>query len=390
MPIKSISKVYRPVRAGKVHLGIKVKTNKPCKCKKKTSDKKPAANCTVCRGTGFIFIPREVNYFVLKDAPELIEFYPEEPKELRIAFPGIKLKAEGEMEETLEMYLEKIFPQYLKRYSRSGLQCKGNEETATKVNAEAVLEETECPCKYLETGECKRDAIFRFRTRDIPSLNIYQIRTSSSNSIKNLNSGIRDLIEHCAINRIDPSLVKLVLRRIPQTVSRLADGVQRQSTHHIMQIDLDPKHYESIEQVREKAVSLFLPREQRELLPAPDESRDELFHPEAQVAEAQVEIQKEEEVREEEKAIKEFFPLTDTEIENCPKEDLKVHLLELAAHFTDKGGSINKNSSDKILQVTEKDDIKTPYVYFRTKLNELTAGSKTEKPGKNNKPAKNA
>ncbi len=382
MPIKSISKVYRPVRVGKVHLGIKVKTTIPCKCKNRTDNKKPMPNCTVCKGTGFIFIPKEVDYFVLRDAPELIEFYPPEPKELRISFPSIRFELGGNLEETLDRYLEKIFPQYLKRYSRSGLLCKGNEEKATKINEEGCLEETGCPCEYLEKGECKRDAIFRFRDRNLVSFNVFQVRTSSSNSIKNINSGVRDLVEHCAINKIDPSHVKLLLRRMPQSVSRLANGGPKTSTHHIMQIDLDYRFYESLEQVREAAVRLLAPDPEK-LLPPADESRDDLYFPEKEVAKAQEEVQAEEEEKEtpgkEEtendpgKKIEYhgFIPLTDDDIKHYSADDLKASLLDMTAHFVKGGGVISKGASEKILKATKMEEIINPYLYYRERLKKL-------------------
>jgi hypothetical protein len=246
--IKGITSIYRPQRQGKIHLGIK----------KQSSSGKD--------------YPAEVDYFVLKDAPEVAEHYPDKPKELHVMLPSSRF------EKNFADYLERVFPQNLKRYRASGLMCKGDGEAAVCVNVESgELEERPCPCEFLESGECKRIGIFRFRIQEIPTFNIYQITTSSFNSIVNINSFIRDLAEHCMVSGIDISSVKLALRREEQEVQRLEKGKTTKSKHHIMILDLDRRHYKSIEDVRR----LALPQAQAKpkALPPPAEDRDDLFFP---------------------------------------------------------------------------------------------------------------
>jgi len=257
MPIHGISKVYRPQRSGKIHLGIKVKKTK--------------------KGGEVVEYPAEVDYFVLYDAPELGQHYGEKPKMLNITLPSSRF------EKNFDEYIDKVFPQYLKRYTAAGLWCKGDGENATEVNPESEggMEERGCPCEYLETGACRRIGIFRFRIQEIASFNVYQITTSSYHSIVNINSFIRDLIEHCALNRIDPSGVKLILLRKEETVGRLAkDGKLQKSKHHILMLDLDPRFYKNLSDVR-GAAQLEVPGVPAAALPAADESLDPLFYPQA-------------------------------------------------------------------------------------------------------------
>lgn len=272
MPIKGITKFYRPQRQGIIHLGVKVKTEKRCPCKDKGADKKPNPECLFCLGTGFIHRPKEVDYFVLKDAPELVKFYEEQSRSLNVMLPSSRF------EKSFDEYLEKVFPQYLKRYKSAGLICKGDGETATCVNEETgALEEQECPCDYLEKGDCSRIGILRVRIQEIPTFNVYQITTSSFNSMVNVNSFVRDLAEYCAVNRIDISSVKLMLRRGEQTVQRREGGKLSKSKHWIMTMDLDPRFYKALSDVA--LVALPQAQAKPKALPPPDEGIDDLFFP---------------------------------------------------------------------------------------------------------------
>jgi len=179
MPIKNMTGQYRPVRRGKIHLGVKVKTTKKCKCMNRSPDKKPKLDCIVCKGTGLIFRPEEVNYFVLGDAPELKATYGDKPKVLHVTVLPARIEKEN-----FDQYLEKLFPQYLKWYKLTGLWCKGDGEMAERINEETgTLDEVDCPCEHLESKDCKRNAILRFRIQEIASFNVYQISTTSWNSI---------------------------------------------------------------------------------------------------------------------------------------------------------------------------------------------------------------
>jgi hypothetical protein len=247
MPIKNITDRYRPQRSGKIHLGVK---------SKKTLE-----------GGKVVEYPSEVNYFVLRDAPELLPFYGPDPEdrlnpkkvhlELRAALPSTRF------ERGFPLYLEKVFPQYLKRYTAAGLHCKGDGEMAVCLNEETgALEEQPCPCEFLDSGDCKRIGILRIRVRDLPTFNIYQITTSSFNSIMNMNGFLRDLWEHCIVHGIDISDVKLLLKRVPATVQRLesesGSGKKKKklskSTHYLLSMDLDPAYYKTLDDVHGRPI----------------------------------------------------------------------------------------------------------------------------------------
>lgn len=254
MPIRDLTDKYRPQRVGKIHLGVKAR--KPGKSKDE-----------------FIEYPTEVDYFVLRDAPELVPIYGEKPKELHITLPSARFEREN-----FDIYLDKVFPQWLKRYGRAGLYCKGDGRIAVCLDPETgAMKEQECPCSYLESGDCKRMGLLRIRIQEFPTLGTYQIATSSFNSIININSFIRDIVELTIVNRIDVSSVKLVLRRGEQDVQRLEKGELKKSRHYIMTMDLDPRFYKTLDDVPLKALPQSMARPLA--LPPPDETPDDLFYP---------------------------------------------------------------------------------------------------------------
>ncbi|MFW6124372.1 MAG: hypothetical protein ACOC5G_04040 [Acidobacteriota bacterium] len=351
-PIKNVSDVYRPVRVGKIHLGIKVQSNKKCKC---VRNNKAQKDCPLCEGGGKLLIPKEVDYFVLREAPELKEYYPEKPKKLKIALPSIRF------ERSLEAYMEKIFPQYLKRYVRSGLICKGNGETADTIAEDGSLKTIECPCEYLDTGECKRVGIFRFRDRHTATLNVYQITTSSYNSIVNINSFVRDLIEHCAVHGVDPSNVKLILKREKQPIQRRDGAKISKSTHYIMQLDFDRDYYKSIEEVVEDAKKV--PTGEKQKIPPPDESRDPLFFPDPEVIQEvkMLDESKEEEPEEEARETEEIDPV----------EDMKNKVSEVMVKCKIKGEEITDAVLEKVAKMETIEELEKPLNYYKERLSEL-------------------
>ncbi len=102
MPIKKFKNQYRPQRQGIIHLGVK---------KIKSTEQ------------GAIEYPHEVNYFVIKDCPELTKIYGPDPadldnpedvhKELNITLPSARF------DKDFDSYLEKVAPQYYKRSNKS-------------------------------------------------------------------------------------------------------------------------------------------------------------------------------------------------------------------------------------------------------------------------------
>jgi len=326
MPIKNITEVYRPQRQGKIHLGVKV-------VKKK--------------GTEDVEYPKEVDYFVLKDAPGLEEIYKGEPKELHITLPTARFEAER-----FDQYLDKVFPQWLKRYGKAGLYCKGDGDTATCLDPETgMMKEQACPCAYLESGDCKRIGILRIRIQEIPSFNVYQITTSSFNSIVNINSFIRDLTEFCLVNRIDTSNVKLVLRRGEQDVQRLEGGQLKKSRHYIMTMDLDPRFYKTLDDVRPKALPQPVPAPKQ--LPPADESLDDLYYPDAKAAAAQKEAQEEEE-RKSEAVKKAEEPAKEKAKAPEPEGKPGDEISEMAEHGPDPKATCTVRQLEKFAKAREE------------------------------------
>jgi len=278
MGIHGLTSQTRYQRAGKIYLGIKYKSNKSCNCLKKNKNK-PIEDCLICRGSGFMFLPKETEYFVLKptQVPELIEFYGEQPTKLNVMLPR-------------SWELERIFPQWLKRYGANVLKCIGDGKIAKCVNPETLaIEEVPCfmtleeegkSCPYILNKECVARAIFNFRiTERQNSLKVYQVGTGSINSILNINTALRDIIYFSLTNRIDIADIKLILQREKQKTQRIDKKSKRAvpGTHWIMTLDLDPKYYKSWREV--KRLSMGIPVKRQDIpiaeLPAPEEIEKE-------------------------------------------------------------------------------------------------------------------
>jgi len=253
MPINELSKRRRLPRLGKIRLGIKEKTSVPCKCKEKNPEKKPMLTCRICEGTGYIFRPKEVDYFVCP--PEVQAIYGEKPKELPIMFP-----VENE---------EVFFQQWYMRYGYGVLKCIGD-----GINARTWDEEKNgfrtipCPCEQLEKKSCMRQALLQFLLYEVPGAGVWQINTSSKNSIVDINSGIEYIRSLCERIRMIP----LVLKREEMTASRTEKGKLKSSTHHTLKLDLANT---SLKQLLEYAQV----RPSRILLPSPDLEEDDQFYP---------------------------------------------------------------------------------------------------------------
>jgi hypothetical protein len=170
MPIEGLSNVIRIPRLGKIKLGIK---------------KKNAAG---------IEYPEKTPYFVLPtDHPQykdLVDLFGDKPKELHILIP-----TEDE---------ERWCSQYYRCYSKSrGLVCKGDGRTASRMVAkgtdnlawkdakEVEMKTIECPgknCDIFIKRNCNEIMNLQFMIPEIPGLGVWQINTTSINSIININS----------------------------------------------------------------------------------------------------------------------------------------------------------------------------------------------------------
>lgn len=164
-PIKGLSEARWLPRLGKIHLGVK----------------------KVSTSTGGEY-PSAVDYFV---CPPLVKvIYGEEPRELNIIIP---------IEDD-----EQWCSQYYRYYSRSrGLVCKGDGERAMRLvdaktgelvdreTAETVRKEVPCSgkgCHEYCAGRCREVMMLQFLLPEVPGLGIWQIDTSSINSMININN----------------------------------------------------------------------------------------------------------------------------------------------------------------------------------------------------------
>ncbi len=252
MPIKNLSDKRRLPRLGKIHLGIK-KVNE-----------------------GGVEYPSAVDYFVCPD--EVKKVFGDRPRELRVIIP-----VEDE---------EKWASQYYRCYSQTrGLVCKGDGETCTRIaekdtediatrdSAGIEMKELPCPgteCRYY--GErCKEVMNLQFLLPEVPGLGVWQIDTSSINSIKNINSAAELIKRICG--RI--SMIPLILY-LEDIEIQSQDG--RKKKVHVMSIG-----------IRETLVSLNTAARNDRLImvggeefppdaimPVPDDDVPELIIPENQ------------------------------------------------------------------------------------------------------------
>jgi hypothetical protein len=238
MPIEGLSNIVRIPRLGKIHLGIKTKSEK--------------------KGSEY---PKATDYFVVPD--EVKEIYGDKPTELEIMFPV----------EEPEMFAQ----QWLRAYSMSqGLVCIGDGlEARRKVDVETgalanhetnqwewhqiTCDPQECP-EY-QTKRCRRVMNLQFLLPKVPGLGVYQIDTSSFYSIVNINSMIKMLqgmLGRC-------SMVPLTLALGPIEVSPPG---QTKKTVYIMHIKKNVKIAELARIAQLPAARVLIPDPETEEPPA--------------------------------------------------------------------------------------------------------------------------
>lgn len=215
MPIHGISDVRRLPRIGKVRLGIK--------------DTSPR--------TGNEF-PRQVDFFVVKADESTSEaaaeafhrVYGDKPKALDIMFPV----------EDKDLF----FAQFYRRYgSGSGLLCKGDGVAAMEIDRETgEIREVECDpaeCEWAEKKHCRPIGTLQFLLYKVPGLGVWQVDTSSYNSIVNINSAI-DFVRAVTGGKIAMIPLKLVIR--PKDVQ--VEG--KKKVVHVMDIAHDALRLEDV------------------------------------------------------------------------------------------------------------------------------------------------
>jgi len=161
--------------------------------------------------------PVETDYFVVPD--EVAEIYGGKPKELDVMLPLNEIEA--------------VFPQAYKYYGSSkGLKCQGDGNVSYRINSETkTMEEGECPCDLLEEGKCKQSGTLMVILPKVSVGGIYQIRTSSFNSIVDVNSGL-DYVQ-ALLGRF--ALVPLTLRRVKTETHH----DEKKQNHYTLQIIFD-------------------------------------------------------------------------------------------------------------------------------------------------------
>jgi len=192
--VKGLSDRRRLPRLGIIRLGLKAKS-------KKTGNE----------------YPTETEWFVCPE--EVRKVFGEEPKELEVMIPINDL--------------ESVFPTAYKLYGSSrGLKCQGDGDRAYRVNDETKeMKGVACPCQLLEEGKCKQSANLMVMIPKVSVGGIYQIRTSSFNSIVDIQSGL-DYVA-ALVGRF--AMIPLKLRRVKTETYH--DG--KKQSHYTLQIILD-------------------------------------------------------------------------------------------------------------------------------------------------------
>jgi hypothetical protein len=226
--IKGLSDKRRLPRLGKIRLGLKAKNS---------------------AGKEY---PKEVPYFVVP--PEVQNVYGEKPTEIDVMMPLDDLDA--------------VFPVSYKFYgSGKGLKCNGDGEIAycADEKTKEVIEKT-CPCENLENGKCKQSGTLSVMLQKINVGGVYQITTSSFNSIVDLASGI-DYVK-ALIGRV--AMVPLKLRRVATETHH----DEKKQTHYTLQLILDA-NIDAINQLRGDTIRV-LEHTSRIALPEPVNENPEL------------------------------------------------------------------------------------------------------------------
>ena len=229
--IKDLSDRRRLPRLGIVRLGIKQKSQK----------------------TGNEY-PTETPFFVCP--PEVQAIYGDKPTELDVMLPLNELDA--------------VFPCAYKFYgSGKGLKCSGDGEIAYRVNDQTKeMEQIDCPCDLLDSGKCKQSGTLMVILPKVSVGGIYQIRTSSYNSIVDVNSGL-DYVS-ALLGRF--SLVPLKLRRVKTETHH----DEKKQNHYTLQIIFDAD-ITTLNALRQDSLRIL--EQPRYQLPAPIDDNPELDPP---------------------------------------------------------------------------------------------------------------
>lgn len=229
--IKDLSDRGRVPRIGKIHLGIRKKSSK---------------------GSEY---PAAVDYFVCPD--EVKAVYGDQPKKLKITFHTNNT--------------DEIFPQFYKRYGKStGLACKGDGELANAINTTTgEMNEIEClgrECPYYKNNECKTIGNLYFMILGVNRFGVYQLDTSSYNTILNINGGLQFGMK---LTNGRLALIPFILEVVPQEVN--PDGHKK--TVYVLRLEADIQNMmKALSQTPSEILAIEPPKEkdiEEDLYPAP-------------------------------------------------------------------------------------------------------------------------
>lgn len=244
MPIKNLEHVRRLPRQGKIRLGYMI----PAKGGKKSYPKE--SGC-------FILDPE------LGSREELIktfqELYGSQPTSIDIVFPLNN--------PTL------IFPQFYKAYKGKKelalLACKGDGEKALRMKKKGGMEEIACKgedCDNYILKECRRVASLMVMLPKLPGIGVWQLNTTSRNSIINMNSAIDYVYGFCG--RV--AMIPLKLQLTHQTTQRIEGDGPKATKHWILGLDTERLRLADLQLAAQTPITQIA-------LQPPDESRDDLL-----------------------------------------------------------------------------------------------------------------
>ena len=267
--IMNLSQTVQLTRLGKIRLGIKKPiASKNVKCRK---DNHP--NEEICQ---FCSYPVQTDHFVF-DGPEdyppgiheaLIKEYGEKPKSLEFFFP------------TENRAL--VFPQALKYYKGPRLFCRGDGQTATRIDEKTGGQfSATCPCDHLGAG-CAPRASLMIALHKIKVQGCFQIDTGSLHNIIRTNSFMNELGGDPAFpETIDQSLLRRI-SYVPCRLTLMPTSINTPDQKTVMK----PMWVFSFEgdaqmaaQLRQRdAISALMPGQPAlpALPPAPDDRHDEI------------------------------------------------------------------------------------------------------------------
>lgn len=263
MPIHGLTDRQKLPRLGKIHLGEQVQNN---------------------RGRSY---PRATEWFVVP--PEVAAVHGDHPRVLEPVF--IPVEDEDAFASTYYRYYTQTF----------GLTCKGDGQRANRIVDLAHLKRTgepapassqtrkpqnysdqttarmevNCPCPLLDSRDCRPIMCLQVVLPKVPGIGVWQIDTSSINSIKNILGFIK--IAKRAVGRI--SGIPLRLSLVPMETTP-----EGQSKKTIRVLELSFAQQFSLQQL-EEYVGL-LPEVGFKELPAPDDERPALVSPTPEEREA--------------------------------------------------------------------------------------------------------